>query len=104
MSAKDFLIQLQNSDSNRKLRWLIGLTAATTAIIIGVWALTASLTSPAANGLVRKDDQPTFFGKIALSAEHVIDILRLKTANTIHFFSEKFGTTNTVEVEVTDNS
>lgn len=103
MSLSTFITNLQSSDSNRKFRWLVGLTFATMAIIIGIWMLTSSGGSSASGDLVRKDDQPTFFGKIAISTGNVVQLLREKTANTINFFSQKFSTTNTVEVKVTDD-
>lgn len=100
MNAASFIKELQNSDNNRKLRWLIGLTVATVAIIAGLWMLFASGGSPTNGSLVRKEDQPTFFGKIAISTGHIVQTLREKTANTINYFSHKFGTTNDVEVQV----
>ena len=98
MNAASFIKELQNSDNNRKLRWLIGLTVATVVIIAGLWILFASGGSQGTGSLVRKEDQPTFFGKIAISTTHIVQTLREKTANTINYFSNKFGKTNTIEV------
>ena len=103
MSISTFITNLQNSDNNRKFRWLIGLTLTTMALIIGVWMLASPGGSSASGDLVRKEDQPTFFGKIAISTENVVQLLREKTANTINFFSNKLSTTNTVEVKVENN-
>jgi|GEM_PF-3043879 len=104
MSINSFITDLQHSSNNRKLRWLIGLTVLSMAIIIGVWALATPPRSNVSGELVRKDDQPTFLSKVALGARSVVDTLRAKTANTINFFTHKFAKTNTIEVEVTNET
>ncbi|MDO8601990.1 MAG: hypothetical protein Q7R62_02610 [bacterium] len=99
MSVSTFITNLQNSDGNRKFRWLVGLTIFSMAIIIGVWMLAVPDKTSSTVGLIRKEDQPGFFGKIAISAGNVIDILRTKTANTLNYFNNKISKTNTIEVE-----
>ncbi len=102
MSLHTFITNLQNSDGNRKFRWLVGLTLGTMAVIIGIWALASPDRANTTSDLVRKDDQPGFFGKIALGADALIETLREKTANTIYFFSQRLGTTNTIKVTAED--
>lgn len=103
MSVASFIKDLQNSDNNRKVRWLIGMTIATMAMIISIWALATPGSKSSTGDLIRKEDQPTFFGKIAISTGNVVQLLREKTANTINFFSNKLSKTNTVEVKVENN-
>lgn len=98
MGIKHFIEKLQQSDDRRKLRWLIGLTALTGAIVIGGAMLAAP--NPQYSRLVRKEDEPNLLDKIAISAEQVTTLLRTKTANTIHFFSKRISKTNTVEVNL----
>lgn len=102
MSLSTFITNLQNSDDRRKFRWLVGLTAITVVVLVGGWLMVFESEVTTNPTLVRKEDQPGFLEKIAMTSKGVTEVLRRKTANTIHFFSNKFSKTNTIEVNIED--
>lgn len=103
MSVASFIKDIQNSDNNRKFRWVIGLTVATVILLGGLWIITSPGGIGSTNQQIRGENQPTFFEKIQISSSQIIQTLREKTANTINYFSNKFGKANTIEV-TTSNS
>lgn len=92
---KEFLKKLQESGENTKMAISVSLTGV--FLIAILFAL--SLNSGASLTGFEREEEPGVFKTLKVGVVAVLDIIRLRTANTIQFFKEKFEAKNTLYIE-----
>lgn len=97
--------KLRSAEERVKLRWIYALTGLCTVIILGVFLLYSRISSPTSLSF---GDQPSASPSIVTTlktgALTIINSLRSRTANTILYFKQKFGATNTIYIDVSKKS
>jgi len=93
--------QIQKSDEKTKFRWILGCSAATMAIVIGLWIgfTKGGLTT----ALPEVTTKPSFFRVMQAGMEHILLSLRQKTANTILYFKNKINKRNAFSIQIPES-
>lgn len=102
-----FITQLQQADERIKLRWIYSLTVLSLIVVLSgwVWYTRASIdTESVANSEIVAYTTPTFFTTLATGSKAILHTIRLRTANTILYFTNRFGNKNTFYIEVPDDN
>ena len=101
MDISEKIKQIQSSPPATKLRWIILCSALSFVIVIGIWVLAINSRLSSAELAAGRADEagPGVGSRFVRASEQIILALRLRTANTIYYFQQKFSAVNTIEIK-----